>query len=88
MGRPPKDPEATTETKVEMPSTGMDAIRAKHPDALRIWTVKGPKEPGGVISGVMIHAEKGHYRELLLRQHTNGSYSVYERVELQPSTDA
>ena len=81
----PRQAAETSEPKTELPTAGIEAIRGKHPDAMRIWTVKGPKEHGGVISGVMIHAEKGHYRELLLRQHANGSFAVYERVELEPT---
>ena len=52
MPRPPADPNAPPkEPKPDLPSTGIDHIRSVHPDAMKIWTIKGPKEQGGELLG-------------------------------------
>ena len=87
MPRPPADPNAPPkEPKPDLPTTGIDHIRSVHPDAMKIWAIKGPKEQGGEFSGVL-HSHEGHHRMVLLHQMPSGAYAVYERTDVATKGD-
>ncbi len=56
---------------------GIKHLRATDSGAMRIWTVKGPKEVGGTISAVFLQDAS---KVVLLHQLASGKFSVYEKV--------
>lgn len=84
----PKDGDTTTGlvdgvthtlTPVSAPDldAGIKHLRTTDSGALRIWTVKGPKEVGGTISAVFLQDSS---KVVLLHQLASGKFSVYEKV--------
>ena len=54
---------------------GITAIRAADPDALRIWSVKGPKvQPGSEIFGVLTDGAV-----VIVHQLASGKFTIYDK---------
>ena len=63
---------------------GLAAIKAEDPDALRIWQVKGPRQGGGTISGVLMQSTGA---VVIVHQLPSGKFAIYERRP-KPETEA
>lgn len=82
------DPASTPRTRTpapEIPTTGMDHLRAVDETAMRLWKVKGPKEPGGEITAVFL-AESSTV--VLLHQMPSGKFVTFGKVDLVAPTKA
>jgi hypothetical protein len=84
----PADPNAGSSAEPPIPTvtadhtqTGINALRAVDPDALRLWTVKGPKGANLTISAVLMDQHSAP-RIVSLHQSANGKFAVFEKVEL------
>lgn len=55
---------------------GLAAIKAEDPDALRIWQVKGPRQGGGQLLGVLMQSTG---EVVIIHQFDSGRYAVYGR---------
>ena len=73
------DPSVSTETvqpaAPDPMEAGMTSIRTADPDALRIWSVKGPKvQPGSEIFGVLTDGAV-----VVVHQLASGKFTVYDK---------
>jgi hypothetical protein len=73
---------AQTAIETDAPPTpdldaGIKHLRATDSGAMRIWTVKGPKDVGGTISAVFLQDAS---RVVLLHQLASGKFAVYEKA--------
>jgi hypothetical protein len=51
-------------------------MKAEDPDALKIWEVKGPRQGGGRLIGVLM---QGTGEVVIVHQFASGRYAIYGR---------
>lgn len=68
--------------------TGLDVLRSIDPDALRVWSVKGPKHAGGgELMGVLLRTTN---EVVLVEQRASGRFTFYRKAtaaEIESSLD-
>ena len=65
--------------------SGLDALRAADLDPLRIWSTKGPKGVGGVVSAVLLQATN---EIVILHQRENGKFGLFGKVNVDQLSGA
>ncbi len=75
---PPTTPPPCFTPLTDPMDAGITHIRSIDPDALRIWTVKGPKEIGGTVSAVLMNTSE----VVILHQFASGRFGVFKKVDL------
>ena len=73
---PLNEPEVDRTPEIDL-DAGIKHLRSTDSGAMRIWTVKGPKEVGGTISAVFLADAS---KVVLLHQLASGKFAVYEKV--------
>ncbi len=58
---------------------GLDALRARELEPLRIWSVKGPKGVGGLVCAVFLQATS---EIVLMHQLPSGKFTVFTKAEV------
>lgn len=81
----------TAETSIEAGAplaSGLDILRSIDPDALRVWSVKGPKHAGGgELMGVLLRTSN---EVVLIEQRASGRFTFYRKAsaaEIESSLD-
>lgn len=95
MTKPAEKPDRSPPAAAEPPTLaviqpeplerGLAAIKAEDPDALRIWEVKGPRQGGGRLLGVLL---QGTGEVVIVHQMQSGRFSIYERRKPATETKA
>ena len=68
---------------VDPMTTGLAHLRSIDPDALRIWSVKGPKEVGGTISAVLFNGTD----IVMLHQRASGRFTTFTIADLKADAE-
>lgn len=62
---------------IDPTTTGMTALRTQDASAMKLWTVKGPKEQESTLSGVFMQDSA---RVVILQQFPDGRHVVYDKA--------
>lgn len=84
--RPAAEPVQTAEASIPPPTPteplqrGLAALRQHNLDPLRLWTVKAPKDTGGLIMGVFLQATS---EVIVMHQLASGRFVLFAKTAIE-----
>lgn len=69
---------------IDAMSVGITALRNAGLDPLRLWSLKAPKDAGGVVSAVFL---QGDSRVVIMHQFPSGKFALFEKINLDDLMD-